>query len=91
MPVTVKALTALNGFAFLLYGLDKWKARHGRWRIPEAALLLTALSGGSAGALMGMYLFRHKTRKPRFRYGVPAILLLQLALYALFQFHLIPV
>ena len=89
MPVIVRALIALNGFAIFLYGRDKWKARHGRWRIPEATLLLVALCGGSVGALMGMYLFRHKTRKPRFRYGIPAILALQLALYALFHFHLI--
>lgn len=88
-PILLAAFGVLNLLTFALYGIDKWKARHDRWRIPEATLLLFAFSGGSVGGLMGMYLFRHKTRKPRFRYGVPAMLALQLALYLLFRFRVI--
>lgn len=62
-----------------LYGLDKWKAVHGRWRISERTLLLAALAGGFAGALTGMYFFHHKTRHKKFVYGVPLIGLLELA------------
>ncbi len=76
-------LTLINVFAFLFYGLDKWKARHpGRRRIPERNLFLAALAGGSLGALLGMYVFRHKTLHRSFRVGIPAILLVQLALGA---------
>ncbi len=65
--------------AFALMGLDKWKARHESWRIPEKTLFLSAVLGGSAGAMLGMYLFRHKTRHRRFVIGMPVIFLLQLA------------
>ena len=72
-------LIGINVLTFLAFGLDKWKARRDRWRIPEATLLLLAVLGGSVGALLGMRLFHHKTKKPRFFIGVPAILLLQAA------------
>lgn len=85
-------LLVVNLLTFLAYGLDKWKAvRNGRKsggktrhndrlsrRLPEASLLLLAVLGGSPAALLAMYLFRHKTLHKKFRYGVPAILLLQL-------------
>ena len=71
-------LTAVNLAAFALYGIDKYKARRGLWRIPEAVLLFAAAAGGSAGALLGMRVFHHKTKKPRFFIGVPVILLLHL-------------
>ena len=67
-------LIIINMAAWLMYGLDKWKAKSGAWRIPERTLLLTALLGGSAGALAGMLLFHHKTRKPKFTVGVPVML-----------------
>lgn len=73
------ALAALNVFVFFLYGIDKWKARHSRWRIPERTLLLLALFGGSIGAIAGMHLWHHKTLHKKFRYGLPAILALQVA------------
>ena len=66
----------MNAAAFLLYGIDKWKAVHDRWRISEAALLGIALCGGAAGAYAGMYTFHHKTKKPKFYIGVPLILVL---------------
>ena len=61
-------------------GVDKWKARHDRWRVPERAFFCVALLGGTPGALLGMWTFRHKTRHWYFRYGLPALLLVQLAL-----------
>ena len=70
-------LIIINIAAWLMYGLDKWKAKSGAWRIPERTLLLTALLGGSAGALAGMLLFHHKTRKPKFTVGVPVMLAAQ--------------
>ena len=66
--------------AFILMGVDKWKARHDSWRIPEKTLFLSAILGGSPGALAGMYLFRHKTKHKSFVIGMPLILLLQIAL-----------
>ena len=72
-------LAAVNMVTFLAYGLDKWKARQGKWRIPEAMLLWLAVLGGSPAALAAMRLFHHKTLHKKFRYGVPAILLVQLA------------
>lgn len=72
-------LTIINavGFAFML--VDKRRARQKRWRIPEATLMGIAAIGGSVGSLLGMYLFRHKTKHPKFTVGIPVILLLQIA------------
>ena len=67
-------LLAANVAAFLVFGIDKWKAVKGRWRIPEKTLLLFAAAGGSPGALAGMFVFHHKIRKPLFYLGVPLIL-----------------
>lgn len=76
-------------FTFVLYGIDKYKARHQRWRISETTLLLMAAIGGSVGALLGMRVFRHKTQHLKFKIGVPLILLLQLtlALWLLFKYN----
>ncbi len=75
-------LLAANLLTFVIYGIDKWKSRHNRWRIPEATLLLLAALGGSIGALLAMRVFHHKTQHKKFRYGVPAILIIQLAITA---------
>jgi len=77
-------LISINVLTFLLYGIDKWKARRGKWRIPEDTLIWLAIAGGSIGALLGMYLFRHKTQHRKFTLGVPAILLVQVALIYFF-------
>lgn len=69
-------LIIINIAAWLAYGLDKWKAKAGKWRIPERTLLFLALIGGSVGALAGMFLFHHKTKKPKFYIGVPVMLVL---------------
>ena len=74
MKILVFYLIIINIFTFLLYGLDKWKAKHHRWRISESALLLAALVGGSVGALAGMYGFHHKTLHKKFTIGVPIFL-----------------
>ncbi|MBQ1316153.1 MAG: DUF1294 domain-containing protein [Lachnospiraceae bacterium] len=73
-------LALINLTAFILYGADKKKAKRGQWRIPEKTLLGIAVIGGSAGAILGMFLFRHKTKHWYFRYGLPAILIVQMAL-----------
>lgn len=83
-------LLGINLAAFLIYGADKWKARSGRWRVPEKTLFVLALLGGSIGALTGMKFFHHKTRKWYFRFGIPAILIAQLAIFFLL-FVLYPV
>ena len=67
----------LLGFAFM--GIDKSKAKQGAFRIPESILFTMALIGGSAGCLLGMFLFHHKTRKLKFLIGIPLILVLQLS------------
>ena len=73
-------LVCLNAAAFAAMGLDKRRARRDAWRIRERTLFLLALLGGSVGAIAGMYLFHHKTRHWYFVVGMPAILILQLAL-----------
>lgn len=72
-------VAAVNVVAFVVYGVDKYKAQKAKWRIRESTLLLLAAIGGSAGAWLGMKIWHHKTRHAKFRYGVPAILLIQLA------------
>ncbi len=68
----------MNLLAFLLYGIDKWSARHNLRRIPEKVLLGIAAIGGSLGAFASMRLLRHKTRKAKFYLGVPTLLFLQI-------------
>ncbi|MDD3402185.1 MAG: DUF1294 domain-containing protein [Hespellia sp.] len=72
-------LLVINLLTILIYGDDKARARRGVWRISEATLLFLALIGGSIGALLGMYLFHHKTKHKKFTIGVPMILLAQIA------------
>lgn len=68
---------------FVVFGIDKWKAMHKRWRIPEATLLILAAVGGSIGAWAGMIVWHHKTKHKKFRYGVPLILVAQVVLVLL--------
>lgn len=79
LQIAILYLAAVNLLTFVTYGIDKWKARHNHWRVREASLLLLAVLGGSGGALLAMLLFRHKTQHKKFRYGVPAIMIAQLA------------
>lgn len=78
----VAYLVCVNVLAFALFGVDKARARRGEWRIPEKTLMLVAALGGSLGALAGMQAFRHKTRKPLFRIGVPVLLAVTIAVGA---------
>ena len=73
-------LAAVNLVTFTVYGVDKAKARRGAWRVPEKTLFLLPLLGGSVGALLGMRVFRHKTKHWYFVWGIPLILLAQIAL-----------
>lgn len=75
-------LLAINIAAFALYGIDKYKARKAKWRISEAKLLTTAVLGGSIGAWLGMKIWHHKTMHKKFKYSIPVILLIQIALMA---------
>ena len=76
-------LLLINIAAFALFGADKRKARRGDWRISEKALFLSAVLGGSLGALIGMRLFHHKTKHWYFVIGIPAIFVLQIIGYVL--------
>ena len=73
-------LVAVNVVTFLVYGIDKFKAKRGKWRISEFALLILAIIGGSIGAWLGMKVWHHKTMHKKFKYGLPLILLAQIAL-----------
>ena len=80
MRIIVIYLIGINLMTFGIFGIDKWKARKGKWRIPEDTLIWLSIVGGSVGALLGMYLFRHKTQKRKFNLGIPAILFAQAVL-----------
>ena len=84
MPIYLLALTVLT---FIVYGLDKYRAQHEQWRISEATLLMLAAVGGSLGAWMAMYFFRHKTHKRLFTIGVPSLLTIQI-IYLLFIYSI---
>ena len=74
-------LLIINVLAFVCYGLDKLKAKRSARRVSERSLLLLAVVGGSLGAWFGMLVWRHKTKHAIFKFGVPIILLLQIAVY----------
>lgn len=78
--IIISYVIVINVITLMMYGIDKWKAKHSKWRIPEATLLIMAAVGGSIGAWTGIKLFHHKTLHKKFKYGVPAILILQLAI-----------
>ena len=85
-PIVCAALAAMNVLTFSLYGADKLKARRGAWRIRESTLLGAAACFGALGALLGMQLFRHKTKHRAFALGVPALLIVQAAILAAVSF-----
>lgn len=80
LRVVILYLVAINVVTFLLYGIDKFKAKRSKWRIPESVLLGLAVIGGSVGAWLGMIVWRHKTQHKKFRYGIPLILAMQIAI-----------
>jgi len=76
-------LVIINVVTFFVYGIDKWKAKKSKWRVSEATLLGLAVVGGSIGAWLGMKAWHHKTLHRKFRFGVPLILVVQIALFFL--------
>ena len=78
MELLLYYFVCVNVLTFLVYGIDKWQARQGKWRISEATLLLLAVIGGSIGAWLGMRVWRHKTMHKKFKYGIPAILMIHI-------------
>lgn len=87
-PITIIViLFIMNAITCILYGIDKWKAIHGAWRISEMALLAWAALGGSLGAFLGMHLFHHKTRHKKFRLLTPFFLAVHLLLLAWLIVH----
>ena len=73
-------IIGINVITFTVYGIDKLKAQKGKWRIPETALLLLAIIGGSLGAWLGMKVWHHKTLHKKFKYGIPLIMIVQIGL-----------
>lgn len=72
-------LLAVNITEFLLFGIDKRKAIRGEWRVPESTLLSLAVFGGTVGGILGMKVFHHKTKHPKFYLGMPVILVMEIA------------
>ena len=79
-------LLVINVLGFLAMGFDKWKAKRGRWRIPEDSLFMFTILGGGIGTIVGIYTFRHKTKKLKFTVGMPLILILEILLFIYLQF-----
>ena len=74
LALIIYALLALNLITFIIYGIDKRKAKKAKWRIPESSLILLALLGGSIGAWLGIKAWRHKTQHAKFHIGIPLII-----------------
>ena len=73
-------LIFINIITFMVYGIDKLKAKKGKWRIPESTLLLLAIVGGSIGVWCGVKVWHHKTMPKKFRYGIPLIMTIQIVI-----------
>ena len=71
----------ITTITFFIYGLDKLKAKKGKWRIPEMTLILLAIAGGSIGAWLGVKVWHHKTMHKKFKYGIPLIVILQIIVF----------
>jgi uncharacterized membrane protein YsdA (DUF1294 family) len=87
--IVIGYIIIINVYGFLIMGIDKQRAIRSAWRIPERSLFLTAIIGGSIGTIAGMKYFRHKTKHWYFKYGMPAILLIQiiLVIIVLYEFR----
>ena len=84
LQIALAYLAIINLVTFITYGIDKLKAKRSKWRIPEATLLCLAVIGGSIGAWLGMKAWHHKTQHKKFRYGIPAIIIVQIAVIGYF-------
>ena len=76
----------INLIGFLIMGIDKFKAQKGYWRTPEKTIFTITLLGGGVGTVVGMYLFRHKTKKMKFTIGLPTILISEIVFIIYFMF-----
>lgn len=90
IEITLLYWLNINIVTFVLYGMDKRRAKRSKWRISEATLIWMAVLGGSVGALVGIKLWHHKTLHAKFRYGIPAILIAQVLLVAYVLLTFIP-
>ena len=80
LHVVLAYFITVNVLGLVLFGIDKWKAKHDKWRISEATLLSVTIIGGSIGAWVGMKVWHHKTMHKKFKYGIPLVMVLQFAL-----------
>ena len=88
LKIIITVYAVINILVFLLYGLDKLKAIKDQWRIPEKNLVIAAIFG-VIGAILGMLIFHHKVRKPKFAIGIPVILILEsVTLYVIYSVFL---
>lgn len=76
----LSCIIGVNVITFVVYGIDKLKAKKGKWRVPETTLLLLAIIGGSVGAWCGVKVWHHKTMHLKFKYGIPLIMAVQVGL-----------
>ncbi|KDR52390.1 DUF1294 domain-containing protein [Hoylesella loescheii] len=80
LHVVLAYFITVNVLGLVLFGIDKWKAKHDKWRISEATLLSVTVIGGSIGAWVGMKVWHHKTMQKKFKYGIPLVMVLQFSL-----------
>ena len=80
LHVVLAYFITVNVLGLVLFGIDKWKAKHDKWRISEATLLSVTTIGGSIGAWVGMKVWHHKTMHKKFKYGIPLVMVLQFVL-----------
>lgn len=85
--IILTSIALINFITFIVYGIDKYKARKGKWRISENSLLLLAVIGGSIGAWLGIKIWHHKTMHKKFCYGIPLVILVQVAILIYFLHH----
>lgn len=81
-------MIGINALSFFLFGLDKYRAKKKRWRIPEITLFALSLLGGSLGSFLGMQFFRHKTKKLKFQIGIPLCFLLNVLIICFLHWKL---
>mgnify|MGYP001022385141 FL=1 len=80
LHIVLAYFITVNVLGLVLFGIDKWKAKHDKWRISEATLLSVTAIGGSIGAWVGMKVWHHKTMHKKFKYGIPLVMVLQFVL-----------
>lgn len=81
ISLLLSCIIGVNVITFVVYGIDKLKAKKGKWRVPEATLLLLAVVGGSVGAWCGVRVWHHKTMHAKFKYGIPLIMAVHAVLF----------